>query len=242
MQKIFVNFKYLIIFLISFFNSVVLGVELDVVTEDLKPYNYVENGKLKGLSTHIVKQLLDKTGINYKISVYPWARAYHIAQTKQNVLIYTIIKTPRREALFKWVGPLGKGGTTSLYRLKKNKYINATTIEQAREYIIGTANSTMDHIWLKGEGFSKLQTPARIEQAIKMFFKERTDMIAFDDSVIADEFNNLGFDLNDVERVMPLFSAPPYMALSYSTSDDVFEKLQKAYDELLKENKIKLIN
>jgi polar amino acid transport system substrate-binding protein len=242
MQTFIINSKCLLLLLVLFFNPVVLGIELEVVTENLKPYNYMENGEVKGEATKIVKQLLDKAGIKYKINVYPWARAYHIAQSKQNVLIYTIIKTPRRETLFKWVRPLGRSGTSSLYRLKKNVHINATTIEQAKKYTIGTSNNTMDHIWLKGEGFTKLQTPARVEQAIKMFFNGRSEMIAFDDSVIVEEFNSLGFDQNDVVRVMPLIKTPPYMALSHSTSDDILEKLQKAYDILLTENKIELVN
>jgi len=242
MRKIIVNFKYLLVQLTLFFNELVLGMELDVVTENLKPYNYMEDGEVKGLSTEIVKQLLDETGIKYKINIYPWARAYHLAQTKKNVLIYTIMKIPLRETLFKWVGPLGKGRTTSLYRLKKNKHINPTTIEHAKRYIIGTSINSMHHIWLKNEGFSKLETPARIEHCIKMFFMGRSEMIAINDSVIKEEFNNLGFDHNDVERVMPLFSSSPYMALSISTPNDIHDKLKKAYNELLKGNKIKLVN
>jgi len=238
MKNFIVNSKYLLIVSMLFFSAAVLGAELEVVTENWRPYHYMEDGEIKGISTKIVKQLLDKSGIKYKINVYPWARAYQMAQTKQNVLIYTIIKTPQREKLFKWVGPLREGGNISLYRLKKNKHITATTIEQAKRYTIATNNNSMDHIWLKNKGFSKLISPSRVEQALRMFFKGRTEMIALNDSIILEQFNRYGFDQNDVVSVIPLFRALPYMALSNSTSEDIVEKLQIAYDDLFRENKL----
>lgn len=170
--------------------------ELEVVTENWRPYNYLENKEVKGVSTNIVKQVLDRSGIKYTIKVYPWARAYKMAQKNRNVLIYSIIRIAPREKLFKWVRPLGKGGVTSLYRLKKNKHINPKTIEEARAYKIVANLNSMDHLWLENQGFKNLQTPAKVKNAIWIFFYPRVDMIAFDSSVIKDEFKNFGFDIN----------------------------------------------
>ena len=241
-MKIFKIKKYLSIFIIVFIPYLTSASELLVVTENWRPYNFMENDEVKGVSTEIVKKVLDKSGINYTIKVYPWSRSYKMAQKKKNVMIYTLIRIAQREKLFKWVRPLGKGGVTSLYRLKKNSHINPTNIEEAKKYTIGANDNSMDHIWLKFNGFTNLNTPSKVEHTIKMFFKDRFDMIAFDDSVLAAEFKNLGHDFSEVVQVLPLFKTPPYMALSLSTSDKILEKIQKAYDILLKENKIKLVN
>jgi polar amino acid transport system substrate-binding protein len=231
------------LFLVTFiFPIVTFSQELLVVTENWVPFNYYENGEVKGTSTEIVKNVLDRTGIKYKIKVYPWARAYKMALEGENILIYTLMRIPQREKLFKWVTPLGKGGITSLYKLKKNKNINPTSIEEAKKYSIGTNNKSMDHLWLMDNGFTNLVTPSKTKHAIKMFFRERFNLLAFNDEVIAEEFNNIGLDPADAISVMPLFRTPPYMALSLRTSDDIRKKIQKAYDELLDENKIKLVN
>lgn len=242
MNNMTIKPRYRLFLLILIFPALSFAAELEVVTENWRPYNYTENGKVKGVSTEIVKKVLNRAGIKYKIRVYPWARAYNMAQKKENVLIYTIIRIAQREKLFKWVRPLGNGGVTSLYRLKKNKHINPITIEEAKKYRIGANKNSMDHLWLEHNGFTILDTPPKVGQTIKMFFAGRFDMIAFDDAVMEAEFKNFGFDHTEADHVLPLFKTPPYMALSLSTSDDILKKLQKAYDALMKENIIKSVN
>lgn len=77
-----------------------------VVTENLAPYNMVEGGQITGLSTEIVKAVLNNVGVSPRIEVLPWARAYDLALHSDSVLIYSIARTPQREHLFKWVGAI----------------------------------------------------------------------------------------------------------------------------------------
>lgn len=220
----------------------VMAADLQVVTENWRPYNYSEKGQIKGLSTVIVKKVLKKAQISYSMAVYPWARAYKLAQSNKNMLIYTIVRIPAREKLFKWIRPLGKGGTTYLYRLKTNPHINPLSLEQARDYQVVTNRDTMDHLWLQSHDFKRLQTSSTIEHIVRMFFKGRGDMLAFNDRTLEAEFGHFGFDPKAVVPVMPLFKTPPYMAVSLGTSDLLVEKLQHAYDVLMQENKIQLVD
>lgn len=217
--------------------------QLKVVTEDWRPYNYLEGGEIKGVSTEIVKQVLAHAGVTYYIGVYPWARAYNMAQREPDTLIYTLIRIPQREKLFKWVRPLGKGGTTSLYRLKSRVDITPQSMEEAKKYRVVANLDSMDQQWLQDNGFSHLETPSKVEAAVRMFFAgNRVDMIAFDDSVLDAEFKTFGFNKEDVVNVMALFKTPPYFAVSLATSDAMVVRLQKAYDELLAKKEIKLVN
>ncbi|MCP3922008.1 MAG: amino acid ABC transporter substrate-binding protein [Desulfobacterales bacterium] len=240
MKKMILKLGHFIIIFI--FPILISAEELIVVTENWRPYNFEENREIKGVSTKIVKKVLEHAGIKYGLNVYPWNRAYNMALYDRNVLIYTIIKVAPRENKFKWIRPLGKGGTSSLYRLKKNTHINPKTIEEAKKYDIVANKNSMDHLWLEYKGFPNLDTPTAVAHSIRMLFKGRVDMIVFDDSVLKNEFESCGFDINQVSQVMPLFKTLPYMALSLTTSDDILEKLQKSYDQLIKEKKIDLVN
>lgn len=233
---------HFMLFIIFLSPVLISAEELKVVTENWRPYNFEENGEIKGVSTKIVKKILAHAGIKYSIDIYPWNRAYDMALHERNVLIYTIIRVAPRENKFKWIRPLGKGGTSSLYRLKKNTHINPKTIEEAKKYDIVANENSMDHIWLEYEGFPNLATPTAVVHSIRMLFKGRIDMIAFDDAVLKYEFESHGFDVNHISRVMPLFKTPPYIALSLATSDEILEKLQKSYDQLIKDKKIDLVN
>lgn len=85
--------------------------ELVVVTEHLPPYSYQENGEIVGLSTELVRQILDEAGLNYRILLAPWTRAYQMAEkdAEGKVLIYSMTRTDQREDLFHWLHRLAKG-------------------------------------------------------------------------------------------------------------------------------------
>ncbi|WDE05229.1 transporter substrate-binding domain-containing protein [Thalassomonas viridans] len=77
---------------------------LRVVTENFPPYNYqTDKGELAGVMNHIVQELLKRLESKQNIEVLPWARAYKIALTEPNTLIYSILKTPPREEKFHWL-------------------------------------------------------------------------------------------------------------------------------------------
>ncbi|MFT4929500.1 MAG: polar amino acid transport system substrate-binding protein [Phenylobacterium sp.] len=243
MKKFLLNL-FLFLSLVSLPMAVVVAKDkaLTVVTEDWRPYNYQEQGEVKGISTAIVKKVLAKAKIDYNIAVYPWARAYKLAQAEQHVLIYTIIRIPGREMLFKWVRPLGKGGTTFLYRLKKNSHITPHTLDEARQFQVVTNRDTMNHLWLQSHGFGRLQTSSTIEHIVRMFFKGRGDLLAFNDTTLKAEFEHFGFEPSEVVPVMPLFETLPYMAVSLATPDAMVQRLQQAYDALVVEGQITFAN
>ncbi len=241
-----IKIKLILISLFIFIPATIFGQQLTVVTENWRPYNYQDpvTKEIKGVSTAILKQVLNHTKIPYMIKMQPWNRSYHNALNEKNVLIYTIIRTPQREKLFKWVRPLGQGGFSSLYKLRSNKELRLKTLQEAKEfngYILTNVNS-MDHIWLEANGFKNLDVSHKVDSCIKKLFVGRAPLIIFNNSNIDEEFANAGFDANDVEIVLSLFQTPPYMALSLSTDNEILIKIQTSYDELLAQGKILLID
>jgi len=73
---------------------------LRVVTEDSYPVQYVENGQLKGKNATSINTALEMMKLDASIEVLPWARAYNMALSTPNVLIFSITRTPEREDLF----------------------------------------------------------------------------------------------------------------------------------------------
>ncbi len=226
----------LLLFILS---ASAFATDLKVVTENWKPYNYEENGEIKGISTEIVKAVLDNAKIPYGIKVYQWTEAYKTAQKDENVLIYTINRTPQREELFKWVSPLGKEMQYSLYRLKKNNEVAPVSLEEAKKYKIGAQKDAAGQLWAMDQGVTDIVSSLESEKVIKKLFDGEVDMIIQTDNVMG-EIKKAGFNSDEVVAVLPLFQTTPYMALSLSTSDDILKKMQQSYDDLLKGNKIKI--
>lgn len=87
--------------------STAISKELTVVTEVWPPYSYTDkDGRALGIATETVKNALATSQLNYSIKYQPWARAFHVAKSKPNILIYPIFRTLEREALFHWFCPI----------------------------------------------------------------------------------------------------------------------------------------
>lgn len=84
-----------------------LAEELVLTTEDYPPYNFQdEDGGLSGISTDVLREALERAEIEASFRLLPWARAYAAAQQRPGACVYSTGRTPEREPLFEWVGPL----------------------------------------------------------------------------------------------------------------------------------------
>ena len=90
--------------------------ELEVVTESWPPF-IISGQDVSGIDTDRVRKILNDTGINYTIKIYPWARSYYLATNKPNVLIYSIHKSKQREPLFHWYCPTHKSTQINAYKI-----------------------------------------------------------------------------------------------------------------------------
>ncbi|TDR72009.1 substrate-binding periplasmic protein [Paludibacterium purpuratum] len=80
---------------------------LTLLTESYPPFNDADSaGNPTGISTHIVTLLMQKAGLSYSITVVPWVRAITLAKTQANHCVFSMSRTPEREASYQWIGPL----------------------------------------------------------------------------------------------------------------------------------------
>ena len=68
------------------------------VTLDYPPYEYEENGQVKGMAVEIIREIFRQMGKEVTIEVYPWARSIEMFQDGEADGIFTFFKTPEREA------------------------------------------------------------------------------------------------------------------------------------------------
>lgn len=83
-------------------------VQLDLTTEDLAPYSMTVGDGIGGMVTLLLKTALERLEIRYTIKLYPWARAYDLTLADPHGCLYSTRRTPKREPLFKWVGPVAR--------------------------------------------------------------------------------------------------------------------------------------
>ncbi|MBA4368176.1 MAG: hypothetical protein C0403_11135 [Desulfobacterium sp.] len=167
-----------------------------------------------------------------------------MALEQKNVLIYTIVRMPERENLFKWVCAIAEPDSTYLYRLSERKDIAVNTLEDAKKYRIGVIRESMYHQFLAKNGFREnvnLQIVPSMEQNYYKLVKKRIDLWAEGEKNFQDEMIRQSSDNPNIhiEKTFLLFSYPYYMAFSTKTSNEIVEKVGAAFDQLVKEGMIK---
>lgn len=207
---------------------------ITVVTEELPPYNMTVDGKLTGMGTEVVQAVLDELGEPAHIQSMPWARAYDIALNTENVLIYSIARTPKREDRFKWVGTIAPT-RWYLFSLPGTQF-NLKNLDDARQYQIATVKQDLGEQYLIDQGFAigrNLQSSNKYEHNYQKLKAGRVDLW------ISNELNAHYLvrqtSDNPNETAVPQLSLDDIgganglcMAFSRSTSDEVVERFRQA--------------
>ena len=209
--------------------------DIKIVTEELPPYNYTDNGVVTGMATEVVRAVLDELELRVDdIRVYPWARAYKSALEQPNVLIYSISRTPEREELFKWVGEVAPLNIY-LFKLAARTDIQLVTLENAKQYLIGVGRDSAPEQYLMLKGFVKkkhLDNTGNLKQNLLKLVNQRVDLVPTTELSFFYQARLLGYDpaLFTKARKIEELSKLLYMAFSRQTSDELVDRFRKALE------------
>lgn len=215
-------------------SPVLAHAELTVVTEEVPPYSYSENGEVTGLSTEVVRATLKRADLADTIQSYPWARALALAQSRPNVLIYPILRLPEREAEFQWIGAIGPRASY-IYKLRSRSDIVLKTIEDARPFAIGGVRGDARIRYLESKGLKVALVSSREDLSIRQLVVGRIDLMVFNEQSLAFHAKALGYDEAMFEKAFFLsdFSKNDFeMAVSRGTDERLINRLRDALTQV----------
>lgn len=210
------------------------------VTEETS-YSYLQNGKVAGPASDVVEATLQRAGLNdYRLALYPWARAYDMAQQEANVLIYLIARTPEREPLFKWVGEIMRIDY-HFYKLRERKDIVVPDLQSAKNYSIGVLREDVRHQYLRSQGFTKLVVSGLNIDNFRKLLNQQVQLVPMPESDVVMLCREENVDFASLEQAYTLdtLTTGLYMAYSHSTSDDIVARTRAAFDSLKAEGVVK---
>lgn len=207
---------------------------LQIVTEENPPYQYTDaNGEIKGCAIDMVKAMAEITEDKIEIKFLPWARAYAIAETKPNTMIFSMARNTFREHLFYWIGKIQK--QDNIFWGLKSKYpTGSLSKSQLFDSSIVIANtSTADHVLTQKKQFN-LYRVSDISQGVHMLMHGRTDLLVSPESVLKRRFKKTNQNFNKVVAVyqMPELSYNLSFAFSRQSDQGLVFKYTQAYQQL----------
>ena len=151
---------------------------LTFVTESYPPLNFLaDDGRtLIGSSSDTLREMASRAGLEASIELYPWQRAYRMAQSDPDVCVFTTARIEAREALFQWVGPLTTARWT-LYAKGNSPLQPAKSLDELKRFIVGRYQDDAKGTFLQQKGFT-LDDARNEEQSLKKLESGRVDLWA----------------------------------------------------------------
>ena len=207
----------------------------NIMTEELPPYNFTKDNLVYGISADILLKLMENNSISIdrsSLQMMPWPRAYQMVQDIPGSILFSTARTPQREKLFKWVGPI-TDLTIGLVGLK-TKNIKLESIKDANEYRIGTIrDGAPEQLVLEaGVQVNNLERIASPEANIKKLQAGRIDLFAFSVPSTRYLMIKLGIDPDEYESVYTLKQAELYYTFHRDTDDQLIHALNRTLREL----------
>jgi len=207
--------------------------ELRILTEELPPYSFSdENGRAAGFVTEVVREMVGRTDLTIaggEIKVLPWARAYQMVRQEENVLLFTVTRTPERDELFKWIGPVAER-TIWLWKMKERKDIVITSLRDAGKYRVGDVRGYSTAEYLTNLGFV-LDYCNSDEHNFKKLIYGRIDILPALELSAAYHMKQNGRDSDQLEKLIVLDDRYDYyLVLNKETSDTIVSRLHAALD------------
>ncbi|MCG8569590.1 MAG: ABC transporter substrate-binding protein [Spirochaetes bacterium] len=214
--------------------------DLIFYTEVYPPYNYQENGTPTGISVDLLVEMLKLVKSNKDlndIEVIPWARGYNDIQRKDNICLFAMTRTQKREKLFKWVGPISESNNSMI--ALKSKKLKISSDADMKKYQIGVINEDVAEQMLKDRGIPEgnLQGSSNPLSIIQKLEAQRIDMWCYDKITAFFLIKSNNFNTSKYEIVYTLSTDELYFAFSKNVPDKVIKELQDAYNKLVKSGK-----
>lgn len=201
-----------------------------IYTEEFPPYNYTDKGEITGISTEIVREILRRLDHPEDIEISSWLNAYRLVQEKDNTILYSTTRSPFREDLFKWVGPLVPNNIVFFARTISG--ISIKTLNDAKKVgRIGVYMDDFGEILLNEKGFTNLRSVPDNRVNIKDLVEGKIDLWIINELTGNQMAREIGL-ANKIEKVYDVQKEFMYIAFSKNTPDSIIDKWQKALDEI----------
>ena len=202
-----------------------------VYTEYNPPFNYKNAaGKAEGSSVWLLQELFLKTGqtiTDGQINVVPWSHGYHEVLEHARTVLFSAARTQEREALFAWVGPIGKLRIGVI--AKKERHVNLQALRGHNLGKIGTVHDSGAEQLLLKEGFTleDFDRFSNIDSQLRKLREDRLDAVAFSVDAMFYTLQATGCSLDAYEIVSLLRENDLYFAFHKDTDPALIEKLNQ---------------
>ena len=214
------------------------------LTEKYPPHNYMENGRLKGVSIAILQLLWKKLNVPDKTSsveMVPWARGMSMIKHKPNIVLFGMGYSEERAAQFHWVGPYYSHPLSLIG--KKSAHHIIKTLKEAEKLTVGAVRDDIGDSILLKMGFPQpsLELSNNQESLFLKLKNGRIDLASYSNDAAIEGMKKAGLNPDEYEMVYEIKRLKGGFGFSKQVPQHIIDDFQHALEDLVKNGAIKKI-
>lgn len=205
---------------------------LEFVTEEFPPFNFNNNGRADGFSSELIRELLRREKLDAPETVLPWPRAYRMAQNNANVGIYSLVRSPEREKLFQWIGPIGN--LDSKAYVKRDSTLQLTTLDDARaaKHIIVLRDGYHAQKLMQ-LGYTNLVMANNPTEGLRLLLvSSDRSVLILPSTAILEALRRTATPADAIKPILNVMKAQVYIGFSLDTPSTLIGRLQHQLDAM----------
>lgn len=207
--------------------------KLYIYTENYGAYNFSLQGReyehwgddIGGTSTDFVKELLAEADINYRMRLRAWKVGYRRTLERPNNGLFSTARTPQREELFEWVGPIAQYNWI-VFRYKGSN-VRVTSLDDLRQLRVGGYDNSATTLYLQDQGI-EVSTLPNDNLNPQRLAQNQIDVWIASDTNAYQIAQNSGFP--DIQPAWVIRTVDMYLAMNKETPQPLLDKLHQAYE------------
>lgn len=210
---------------------------LYIATENAAPASMSKGNEVTGIDTDKVRELMNRTATPHTIELLPWKRAYAAALQRPDGCVFSTTRTPERERLFKWIGPLAEAEWVLMGRADRSFQLHS--LEDARAMRIGTYDGDARDHYLRARGFEVDPAPNDLLNPAKLLVN-RIDLWAASRRPGSRVLARHGWS----PQIVPVLSfnrVRTYLACNLALPDELVERMNAAIEEMERDGTMRQI-
>lgn len=208
-------------------------------TEEYPPFNYAEEGVAKGIAVDVLSGVLAGKGIDptdADIRVVSWSEGYQTVIHTPMTAIFSAARTPEREHLFKWAGPVFSSDHVLFARKDTNVTLSAP--RDLAQYRVGIIRDDIAGDDLLALGFPprKLVVGMNSSEIVTLLESGEIDMWAYAELPGENILSKASGEVLPAQytKVYSLGTRDYYFAFNREVPDDVVDEFQAGINRLMR--------
>ena len=237
MKKLFLTSIMLSLSISSFCNA---NDNLRWIAQDYPPYSYIDNNDNKaGIAIDVVAAIMKKLGSTQNsqdIEIKTFSKFMIMMNNDKNTVFFPLLRTPKREKYFKWVGPVGINEPVLM--TKANSSIVINNVKDLNQYTIASIDgyNAIKLLTKQGVKNSSFKLSSSDEEDARLLKLDSVNIILCDKMACITALTKVGANPKEYKIIYKLPISEFAFAFNKETSDELVAKVQKSLDEIMHNN------